>query len=125
MPRPRLGRDVERAKQLRAAMSLPERLLWSRLRKSPGGVRFRRQHPVGTFVLDFYCPALRLGIEIDGLAHDMGDHPEQDLMRDAWLRKQGYSIVRIPATEVLKNPDEVAEAIVTLCGRKERAPPSA
>lgn len=62
-------------------MSLPEVLLWRILRQRQTGFRFRRQHPIGTWVLDFYCPEAKLGIEIDGISHDMGDGPERDARR--------------------------------------------
>jgi very-short-patch-repair endonuclease len=98
-------------------MSLPEVLLWNLLRKSPDGVHFRRQEAVGTFVLDFYCAKAKVGIEIDGLAHDMSDRAERDKQRDFWLREQGIEVVRIPATEVLKSPELIAETIVRHCKR--------
>jgi very-short-patch-repair endonuclease len=60
-----------RARALRDDMSLPEIVLWQVLRKRGlSGLRFRRQHPVGPYILDFYCPAARLAIEVEGLAHD-------------------------------------------------------
>ena len=60
------------ARRLRRNMSLPEVLLWQILRRQPGHIKFRRQHPIGRYVLDFYVLELRLAIEIDGLAHHMG-----------------------------------------------------
>eukprot|EP01035_Chromulina_nebulosa_P054083 gene54083-74016_t len=59
----------ERARQLRWAMTEPERLLWALLRKEQTGLRFRRQHPLGSYVLDFYCPSARLCVEVDGPVH--------------------------------------------------------
>lgn len=96
-------------------MSLPEVLLWRHLRGSPSGVKFRRQHPVGPFVIDFYAPSAKVGIEIDGIAHDMGQRPDQDRERDAWLADQGIRIVRIAATDVLDDPAGMAERLVALC----------
>ena len=61
---------VKLARKLRSEMSLPEVLLWRELRLRPGGYKFRRQHPAGPYVLDFYCAALGLAIEVDGMAHD-------------------------------------------------------
>jgi very-short-patch-repair endonuclease len=59
----------ERARELRRQMSLPEIVLWQALRKARlGGLRFRRQHPIGPYIVDFYCPAARLAIEVDGFA---------------------------------------------------------
>lgn len=81
MPRARQPRDVARARQLRTQMSLPEVLLWQELRKQ-SDVKFRRQHPLGLYVLDFYCAAVKLCIEIDGIAHDMGGSAESDASRD-------------------------------------------
>lgn len=98
-------------------MSLPEVLLWNFLRKSPDGVHFRRQEGMGDYVLDFFCAKARVCIEIDGIAHDMGDRPERDRARDAWLAERGIQVVRFPASEVLKAPETVAEAILRLCQR--------
>jgi very-short-patch-repair endonuclease len=65
---------VIRARKLRRIMTSPEVRLWQYLRTSPEGLKFSRQHPVGRFVLDFYCPSARTAIEVDGLVHDMGDN---------------------------------------------------
>ena len=105
---------VQRAKRLRREMSLPEVLLWRNLRGSPQGVRFRNQHPAGVYVLDFFCARANLAIEIDGLAHDMGNRPQRDEQRDAWLQDYRIDTVRIPASEVLRDPVAVAESIVAL-----------
>jgi very-short-patch-repair endonuclease len=107
--------DYAKARQLRRDMTLPERLLWRALRGKPGGIKFRRQHPVGPFVLDFYCASAKLGIEVDGFVHDMGQQPLRDWRRDAVLREQGIDVVRIAAGDVLRAPGQVAEMIVALC----------
>lgn len=99
----------------RKAPSLPEGLLWRALRGKASGLKFRRQHPVGRYVLDFYCAAAKCGFEIDGIAHDMGNRPQGDLARDAWLCQQGIRIVRIAATEVLSDPIGVADAMARMC----------
>jgi len=78
-------------------MTLPEVLLWRELRKSPLGIKFRRQHPVGPFVLEFYCPQAKLGIEVDGMAHDMEGRPEQDEARTTGLAGRDIGLLRIPA----------------------------
>ena len=98
-------------------MSLPEVLLWNLLRKSPDGVHFRRQERRGDFVLDFFCAKAKVCVEIDGIAHNMGDRPARDAQRDAWLRGEGVDVMRIAATEVLKSPEDIAEAIVRYCKR--------
>ena len=102
------------ARRLRRELSLPEKLLWVRLRGAD--IRFRRQHPVGSYILDFYCPAARLAIEVDGFVHDTGDRPRRDEARTSWLRDEGIEVLRIPAKEVLADPDAVADSLLRLCG---------
>ena len=115
MARATTRQTVRKAKALRRDMSLPEVMLWQILRTKPEGVKFRRQHPLGPYVLDFYCATAKLAIEIDGIAHDMGDRPARDEVRDAFLTSKGLRVVRIPASEVLKNVEEVAQMIVRFC----------
>lgn len=93
-------------------MSLPEVLLWQRLRLEPHGLKFRRQHPVLTYVLDFYCARARLVVEIDGEAHNRGGRTARDVERDAALATYGLTVLRIPASEVLADADIAAEAVV-------------
>ena len=114
---------LRHARRLRREMSLPEVLLWTHLRGKPLGVKFRNQHPVGDFVLDFYCAAKRIAVEVDGIAHDMGDRPVRDAFRDAWLSEHGIHVLRVPASEVLQDSQAIAEAIVAYCA--DRPPPSA
>ena len=110
---PRVPPSVERARKLRREMSYPEVLLWQRLRGSAGGSKFRRQHPIGSdYVADFYCPAAKLVIEVDGQIHAYS--VERDSTRDDYLLALGLRVVRVPAAEVLRNADEAAAAIVSL-----------
>lgn len=99
-----------RARALRASMSLPERILWRQLRLRQTGLRFRRQHPAGPYVLDFYCHEARLCVEVDGDAHDFT--PARDQRRDSWLVSQGVRTLRIPARDVLHNLEGVVQFIV-------------
>ena len=111
-------RTVRTARRLRKKMSLPEVLLWQHLRVTD--LNIRRQHPCGPFVLDFYCPAAKLVIEIDGIAHGMGDRPERDDARDVFLRERGLEVLRLSAAEVLRDVTAAANVIVVLCrGRCE------
>ena len=116
MPRSRNSGNVARARQLREQMSLPEVLLWQELRKQ-SDVKFRRQHPLGPYVLDFYCAAAKLCIEVDGIAHDMGGSAQCDATRDEWLRERGVTVLRIPASEVLRSSQEVTQAVMRYCLR--------
>jgi very-short-patch-repair endonuclease len=102
---------VYSARKLRREMSLPEVLLWEQLRAAKQGMKFRRQHPIGPYVADFYCSAAKLVIEIDGEAHDRGDRPERDIVRDAAMRNAGYEVLRISAADVLK---DMEAAILTI-----------
>jgi very-short-patch-repair endonuclease len=104
-------------------MSLPEGLLWHQLRQRPLGIKFRKLHPIGNLVVDFYCARHRLVVEIDGISHDMGSGPERDARRDAWLRSEGYRVFRIPAVDVLRDPVAAAESLVAICSANP--PPSA
>jgi very-short-patch-repair endonuclease len=105
--------EVYEARKARREMSLPEVLLWQRLKGSPQGIAFRKQHPIGTYRADFYCAAAKLVIEVDGIAHEMGDRPQRDAERTAWLEEQGYQIIRIPAADVLRNANDAAQSIVS------------
>jgi very-short-patch-repair endonuclease len=111
-------RSVWRARALRRAMTLPELLLWRQLRLRPGGWKFRRQHPSGPYVLDFYCDAAALAIEVDGAAHDMGGNPLRDEARDRWLAARGIRTLRIPAREVLADVEPVVTAILAACAER-------
>ena len=105
---------VAKARGLRRAMTPPEVMLWQQLRARPGGVKFRRQHPVGPYVADFYAPVGRLIVEVDGLAHDLGDRPGRDVARGDWLRGQGFVVVRVAAVDVLRDVEGVAQGLVAL-----------
>jgi len=107
------GATIGKARRLRKDMSLPEVLLWRELRKRPAGLKFRRQHPAGPYILDFACLQSRLAIEIDGEAHGRGEASVHDEARDEWLANQGFRTLRISARDVLENLDGVMK-IVTL-----------
>lgn len=110
--------NVRLARQQRRQPSLPEGLLWRELRARKSGLKFRRQHPVGPYVLDFYCAAAKTGFEIHGTAHDMGDNPQRDEARDARLAERGISVVRILASEVLADPTHVADMMVEIAAER-------
>ena len=106
---------IANARRLRRNLSPPEARLWTRLRaRAPGMPVFRRQHPVGPYVLDFYCAKALLAVEIDGMSHDTADRPERDARKDAWLRERGIAVMRVPAVDVARQINDVADAIVRL-----------
>ena len=102
-----------RARQFRRDMSLPEVLLWNALRGGRlDGLKFRRQHPIGPYVIDFYCPSAHLAVEIDGGAHTAEDRPEKDAIRDLRLAERGVHTLRISASEVLRSVDDTVSTIL-------------
>jgi len=101
-----------KARALRRQLTLPEVMLWQQLRQSPAGLRFRRQHPAGSYVLDFYCATRLLAIEVDGAVHDLEAQWHHDLARDSWLVGQGIMVMRVPAREVLVDCGAVVDRIV-------------
>ena len=111
-------RTIKRARQLRKTTTLPEGLLWRELRRRPGGMKFRRQHPAGSYVLDFFCSEARLAIEIDGEAHDRGDRPARDRVRDEWLEKLGVATLRISAADVMSDLEAVIRYVGTVASER-------
>ena len=98
-------------------MTLPEGMLWQELRRRPNGLKFRRQHPIGRCIVDFYCPAAGLVIEVNGQAHSMGENPQKDWRRDEWLKGQGLRVVRFDATDVIRDLQSAVTAILVACRR--------
>ncbi len=96
-------------------MSPPEVLIWVRLRERvEGRTAFRRQHPIGPYIADFYCVAAKLVVEIDGAVHGEPRQAEHDAVRDRWMQAQGLMVPRVPAFEVMADPDGVVLGIVTV-----------
>jgi len=94
-------------------MSLPEVLLWRQIKgRRLDGLQFRRQHPMGSYVLDFFCDAAKLAVEIDGRSHETAGRPERDARRDAWLAAKGVRVLRISAAEVLRSPEDAALTVL-------------
>jgi very-short-patch-repair endonuclease len=87
--------------------------LWKELKGKPQGVKFRKQFMANGYYPDFACLEVRLLVEVDGIAHDMGDRPERDEVRDAVLKEAGWKVVRVSAKDVLKDAKAVASSIVT------------
>ncbi|WP_457311832.1 endonuclease domain-containing protein [Sphingomonas sp. UYAg733] len=109
--------EVALARKLRKEMSLPEAMLWRRLRGQKSGLKFRRQHPVGPYVIDFYCREAALAIEVDGGGHNRGERPQRDERRDAFLQENGLNVLHVAAARILKDPDAAAEAIAVYAAR--------
>src|SRR3954470_6513084 len=103
----------ENAKSLRQRLSLPEAILWRAL-KAGGldGLKFRKQHPLGPYVLDFYCHEARLCVEGDGHAHGIGRPPQLDERRDHWLAAKEIRTLRLAASLILDDVDDAVRTIV-------------
>jgi very-short-patch-repair endonuclease len=103
------GGNRSLAKTMRRTMTSEERILWRYLRK-PGipGLRFRRQAPIGPYIVDFFCPLVRLVIEVDGGQHALSSRDE---VRDAWLASRGYRVLRFWNNDVAGNIEGVCTAI--------------
>ena len=84
----------------------------------PGGFKFRRQHPIGPYSLDFFCHAGGVAIEVDGVSHDMGDNPVRDERRDAALAAQGIKTLRFPAADVRDHLEAVLIRIFEECAAR-------
>ncbi|HEX6861127.1 MAG TPA: DUF559 domain-containing protein [Caulobacteraceae bacterium] len=100
---------VPRARRLRADMTVAERVLWKELRRLK--MNFRRQAPIGRFVVDFVHHDSRLVVEIDGYYHDDPERQARDLQRTAWLQSQGYRVIRFAENAVRDSLFEVVERI--------------
>jgi very-short-patch-repair endonuclease len=113
--RPVSSKTITRAREMRREPTYPEYRLWMRLRAGQiGGLRFRRQHPIGPHILDFYCPSAKLAIELDGVSHE--DREGYDHVRTRYLESAGLRVVRFTDDDVLRNPDNVLHVIACECG---------
>ncbi|MDQ0466487.1 very-short-patch-repair endonuclease [Caulobacter ginsengisoli] len=103
----------DRAHKFRREMTFTEKKLWTRLRRNAlGGLHFRRQHPFGRFVLDFYCDAVRLAVEVDGGIHNLETKQIDDALRDMWLAERHIRVLRIPSNLVVNDPARVEVMIL-------------
>jgi len=106
--------ETIKRKILRNNMPLPEIILWSRLKsKQLGGYKFRRQYGIGRYVIDFYCPALKLAIEIDGDSHFIDDVKEYDRDRQIFIESLGVKFLRFTNSDIMNNLDSVLAQIQT------------
>lgn len=112
---PASERMIDRGRELRQKMTFPERLLWSKLRDHRlGGLKFRRQHPIGPYVADYYCHEASLVIELDGRSH-IGQGVE-DRQRQDYLEGQGLRVIRFSNDKVIYDLAGVLKDISRACG---------
>jgi len=106
---------ITKAKRLRKESTEAERLLWKELRGYKLGVKWRRQHPVDMYILDFYSSQLNLAIEIDGSLHKIKENKEYDKMREKYLKNRNIKIIRFWNSEVKKDLNKVLKKIRKHC----------
>jgi len=108
------SRSTQLARHLRKEMTSAERILWSYLRaKQLNGLKFRRQQPIGDYIVDFVCFEKRLIIEVDGGQH--AENGDADLRRTQWLNERGYRVIRFWNNEVLNHCSGVLYKIMEYC----------
>lgn len=119
----RVARD--NARRLRRTLTDAERVMWNELRAHRlNGASFRRQKPIGLYIVDFVCDAARLIIEIDGGQHYEPQGTESDARRDRYLKSEGYEVLRFSNHDVLTNRSGVLETIAATLHVKAPSLPS-
>jgi len=97
----------ELAKELRKNMTNAEMILWMHLKAGIKGFKFRREHPIGIYIADFYCHKMKLIIEVDGSIHDKREMKQYDAERQLNLKKRGYETLRFSNSQITKNIESV------------------
>jgi len=114
-PRPKHPMMIDHARKLRHNATPPEWLLWSVLRgRRLAGLKFRRQEPIGPYVVDFCCRELRLIVELDGMSHD--ENRSRDALRERWLKEHGYRVIRVTNWDVNEELEAVARFVAREAG---------
>ncbi len=110
----------ERRKQLRNNSTAAEVILWNELKgRKVGGLKFRRQQGLGPYILDFYCPEIRLCVELDGSSHDMKN--EYDMSRTSYLNSQGIMVIRFPNDHVMSHVMSVVNEILRFANQIQKS----
>lgn len=113
--------DIKR--RLRSNMTGPEAQLWSRLRaRQLQGLKFRRQHGIGPYIVDFYCPEQSLVIEVDGDSHADADQVVKDKQREQYLQSLGLRVIRYINDDIVKNLDGVLEDLAERLSSRSTSP---
>ena len=114
-----------RARILRKTETRAEKLLWERLRnKQVDGLKFRRQHPIGYFVTDFYCHEIKHIIELEGTIHDVKDQKEYDIIRKELIEIWGFTVIEFKNKEIYNNIEKVNQTIKDLAKKIKSFSPS-
>jgi leucyl-tRNA synthetase len=105
------SRELEKRRTLRVNMTGEEKILWEKLRSKKTGYKFRRQYSIGSYVVDFYCSAKKLAIEVDGEVHGTNTAVEYDKEREEFIKSFGIKIIRFSNEEVKGNLHKVLKTI--------------
>ena len=103
-----------RAKELRNNVTHAEMILWGYLKTRPLGYKFRRQHPIGIYIADFFCYKLKLIIEVDGSVHTKEEIKKHDEERQKILNSEGIKVIRFTNEEVIRHSERIIEKIQTM-----------
>ena len=125
MPRATRGQagHLDLKRRLRSNMTGPEARLWSRLRaRQLQGLKFRRQHGIGPYIVDFYCPEQSLVIEVDGDSHADADQVVKDKQRETYLQSLGLRVIRYINDDIVKNLDGVMEDLAERLSSRSTSP---
>ena len=106
------------AAALRKQQTFAEEILWDYLRTKPLGLKFRRQHPFASYILDFYCHRLKLAIEVDGSIHQKEDVKENDEIRQRQLEEEGLSFIRFTNDQIILRLEGVIQQIESYLQRR-------
>lgn len=105
----------DRRRELRKNLTPTEKILWLHLRNNRLGPKFKRQYSIGGYILDFYSPKHKLGVELDGEVHNNADAKEYDKVRDKYFVGQGFKVLRFKNSEVEDNLQNVLQKIKSYC----------
>lgn len=112
-------------RDLRQQMTKSEVVLWKYLKGDNLGFRFRRQHSIGKYIVDFYCPSLKLAIEVDGLTHNNGVVFKRDGIKQKFLERNSIIVKRYDSQSVLRSIRQVVENLYFTCKQLAEQPSSA
>jgi very-short-patch-repair endonuclease len=110
-------RATDRARELRTTSTWPEKVVWGIVRANRlGGLKFRRQYPIGPYIVDFCCLEVHLVVEVDGASHEESETKDRE--RTEYLEQQGLRVYRVTNSDVMSDPEAVAMGIAAAAGVK-------
>ncbi|MBT3413449.1 MAG: DUF559 domain-containing protein [Candidatus Jacksonbacteria bacterium] len=114
--------QTARRQQLRTNSTKSEKLLWSKIRSKKLGYKFRRQYGIGNYIVDFFCPKLKLAVEIDGITHEDPAQHQRDENKDNYLKSCNIHVIRFSSSDIFNNLDAIIESLYLECTKIETSP---